>query len=440
MGTTADKLAYLEGTKAAIREAISARGVELSESAPFREYAERIGEIGGSGSSMPPDPAEVYASQRPSDWLTMPVPQDNEMYILLHVLDRIEGQELYQPTGRIYFSVSCTGSYTVEKGTVTDGAFVPDGAAASVASGGVYKGEFTAGDCYSRTSDGMGQVMFRVRGGDILSWETSGPDESSGFATWNIVEIACRLPSATRMGCGHSRWEEAALTSLRYFAWYGPNAMTDMTGMCCRCRSLQAILALDTSKVTNMTEAFFWCSSLIALPALDTSKLTNMHGIFRECHSLYAVPELNTSGVGDMAYAFYNCYSLRYLNWLDTWSCTTLECGFYGCHALRGIRPICVTGYPVEGGFNGAFVMCRSLQHLEFSGESQPTDWSGDDIYLGDSPIFYPDLIALINSLPTVSGTSPGQRILQLDAIPGTLELTQEDEQLALSKGWLLLY
>ena len=47
MGTTADKLAYLEGTKAAIREAISARGVELSESAPFREYAERIGEIGG---------------------------------------------------------------------------------------------------------------------------------------------------------------------------------------------------------------------------------------------------------------------------------------------------------------------------------------------------------------------------------------------------------
>ena len=367
MGTTADKLAYLEGTKDAIREAISARGVELSESAPFREYAERIGEIGGSGSSMPPDPAEVYASQRPSDWLTMPVPQDNEMYILLHVLDRIEGQELYQPTGRIYFSVSCTGSYTVEKGTVTNGAFVPDGAAASVASGGVYKGEFTAGDCYSRTSDGMGQVMFRVRGGDILSWETSGPDESSGFATWNIVEIACRLPSATRMGCGHSRWEEAALTSLRYFAWYGPNAMTDMTGMFCRCRSLQAILALDTSKVTNMTEAFFWCSSLIALPALNTSKLTNMHGIFRECHSLYAVPELNTSGVGDMAYAFYNCYSLRHLNWLDTWSCTTLECGFYGCHALRGIRPICVTGYPVEGGFNGAFVMCRSLQHLEGS-------------------------------------------------------------------------
>ena len=53
MGTTADKLAYLEGTKAAIREAISARGVELSESAPFREYAERIGEIGGPASGLP---------------------------------------------------------------------------------------------------------------------------------------------------------------------------------------------------------------------------------------------------------------------------------------------------------------------------------------------------------------------------------------------------
>ena len=98
MGTTADKLAYLEGTKAAIREAISARGGELSESAPFREYAEWIGEIGGSGSSMPPDPAEVYASQRPSDWLTMPVPQDNEMYILLHV-HAVRGPAVAVPGG-----------------------------------------------------------------------------------------------------------------------------------------------------------------------------------------------------------------------------------------------------------------------------------------------------------------------------------------------------
>lgn len=49
MGTTADKLAYLAGTKSAIREAIIAKGVDVPESTTFRAYADKIGEISGGG-------------------------------------------------------------------------------------------------------------------------------------------------------------------------------------------------------------------------------------------------------------------------------------------------------------------------------------------------------------------------------------------------------
>ena len=52
MGTTADKLAYLEGTKAAIREAIAARGVDVPEGTAFRAYAGKIGEISGGGDTV----------------------------------------------------------------------------------------------------------------------------------------------------------------------------------------------------------------------------------------------------------------------------------------------------------------------------------------------------------------------------------------------------
>lgn len=45
MGTTADKLEYLQGTKAAIKEAIVAKGVAVPDGTTFRAYAEKIGSI-----------------------------------------------------------------------------------------------------------------------------------------------------------------------------------------------------------------------------------------------------------------------------------------------------------------------------------------------------------------------------------------------------------
>lgn len=45
MGTTADKLEYLQGTKAAIKQAIVNKGVAVPDGTTFRAYAEKIGEI-----------------------------------------------------------------------------------------------------------------------------------------------------------------------------------------------------------------------------------------------------------------------------------------------------------------------------------------------------------------------------------------------------------
>lgn len=440
MGTTADKLAYLEGTKAAIREAITAKGVDLPEDTAFRDYAGKIEGISTGASPLPLDPLEVYRSQRPPDWLPMPEPEENEIYLLFHVPDMLEGYELSRPTGRIYFTVTCTGSYTVERGTVTDGVFTPDSAAEVLASGSMYSGCFTGLDGYECTSDGMCQIMFRVSGTDIQSWETGMCEETTYYGVWNIVDIACRLPSCSHFACGSAQLQMEALTSLRYFAWYGGNKLKDMTGMFGHCQNLQAVLALDTSGVTDMTRAFLWCCSLIALPDFDTGSLRSLQRTFMECHSLYAPPELDTHLVEDLAFIFCNCHSLRSLYWLDTSSATTLECAFYGCESLRAIRPIALTGYPVEGGMNGTFAACYSLQHLEFDVQARPEDWSGDDIYFGDSPFFHEDLTALLDSLPDITSTSPGQHIIELNAIPGTQQLTEEEDQAAAAKGWVLLY
>lgn len=47
MGTTAEKLAYLNDTKTAIKDAIVAKGVDVTDGTTFRQYADKIAGISG---------------------------------------------------------------------------------------------------------------------------------------------------------------------------------------------------------------------------------------------------------------------------------------------------------------------------------------------------------------------------------------------------------
>ena len=51
MGTIAEKLTYLNNTKTAIKNAVIAKGVSVSDTDTFRSYADKIGQISGGGSA-----------------------------------------------------------------------------------------------------------------------------------------------------------------------------------------------------------------------------------------------------------------------------------------------------------------------------------------------------------------------------------------------------
>ena len=225
--------------------------------------AERIFSGGGGSTSGPLDPVEVYNNTRPSDWLPMPTTAENEMYLLFHIPDGF--------SSLLAFTVTCTENYTVALGTVSNGVFVQS-SGTSIASGSKYEAELFADDYGNLTSDGMKQVMVKVSGTDILTWAPSTHSKKtspSDFAGWNIVEISCNLPSGTRVACGSST-ENSELKKIRYFAWYGKNAVTNMNNMFRNCYSLTAIPQMDTSSVTNMSSMFSGCYSLTSI-ALDNT-------------------------------------------------------------------------------------------------------------------------------------------------------------------------
>lgn len=295
----------------------------------FKEIEAQINELEADNPELI-TPEEVYADTRPSDWLPMPTPQDDEMYLLFHIPDGV--------SGLIAFTVTCTGSYTVETGTVVNGVYVSQ-TSVSKSSGAKYEAELFADDYGDLTSDGYKQVMFRIYGQSIKTWEPSIHSKKSlpaNFSGWNIVEIVCRLPEATKVACGHST-NTMALMALRYFAWYGSSKMTVFTSMFNKCRALVTVLALDTSKGTIGQSMFGYCYSLIVLPQIDTHLMNNMQAMFMNCYALTKLPVLNFENATNLYMTFASCYNLRTSPDIIAPKATSAQSMFSGCNALSKV-------------------------------------------------------------------------------------------------------
>ena len=377
---------------------------------------------GGGSTSEPLDPVEVYNTTRPSDWLPMPTPADNEMYLLFHIPDGV--------SSLLAFTVTCTGNYTVALGTVSNGAFVQM-SSTSVASGSKYETELFADDYGNLTSDGHKQVMVKVSGTDILTWAPSTHSKKtspSDFAGWNIVEIACRIPSGTSVACG-SRKQNLALKKLRYFSWYGKNAVTNASDMFFYCYSLTAIPQLDTSAVTNMNGMFVACYSLTAIPQMNTSAVTDMINMFSSCYSLKSIPQMDTSAVKNMSNMFYYCYSLTAIPQMDTSSVTNMKRMFDNCYPLTAIPQMNTSAVT---NMSYMFDSCYSLTSITLN--NTVTGWAGYAISLSDCSLSHAAIVALFNSLPTITSA----KAITLTGNPGVSELTNAEKAIATGKGWTL--
>ena len=401
---------------------------------------------GGGSTSDPLDPVEVYNTTRPSDWLPMPTPADNEMYLLFHIPNGV--------SSLLAFTVTCTGNYTVALGSVSDGAFVQM-SSTTVASGSKYEAELFADDYGNLTSDGHKQVMVKVSGTDILTWAPSTHSKKtspSNFAGWNIVEISCRLPSGTGVKCGNNNMY-LVLRKLRYFAWYGNNAVTNMTNMfnsCCSltaipqldtsavtkmgfmfnaCSSLRAVPQMDTSAVTNMSYMFDTCCTLTAIPQMDTSAVTNMGYMFHCCYSLKAIPQMDTSTVTNMSYMFNNCYSLTAVPQMDTSAVTNMDYMFSGCSSLTAIPQLDTSAVT---NMTNTFNSCYYLTAIAFN--ASVTGWAGYAVSLQDCSLSHAAIVAFFNSLPRITSA----KAITLKGNPGVSELTNAEKAIATGKSWTL--
>lgn len=385
----------------------------------------RFPQVGSPFPTEPLDPVQVYNETRPLDWLPMPKTLlNNEIFLLFHI--PIETSCL------IAFTVTCTGNYIVELGTMESGTFVADGnKTRNVASGTVYENDIAASDFGNHTSTGMAQCMIHVKGLEIFTWEPSihskkpSPQE---FSNWNIVDMCIKSTTALSIACGNSTYGKA-LGKLSYFRFDGENSISDMSNMFSNCYSLISIVDLNTTISQKMDRMFNNCYSLIALPTLEMGKVTSTIMMFNSCYSLKSLGNMNTASVRYMSTMFTGCRSLTVAPQMETQSAENLSSLFASCTSLSIIPALDLKS---ATNISNAFYACSALNKVDLT-------WSGSwqvplPVSFLDCSLSYASIVSLFNSLPVLETAST----LTLTGNPGVYDLTDEDKQIAINKGWTL--
>ena len=346
----------------------------------------------------PLDPQVVYQQTRPVDWMEMPTPANNELYLLVEVAKPLQEKDPGTPIG---FQVHTSSTnYQVELGTVESGQFVADSTyTTTLASSAKYTNYAYYADWATHPmTNGNHQVMVKITptSGNLTQFNHLVSVSGEEYGNAHTLEIRGHCEGLTRCIIGANNTNTSC--ALKYFSLEGTNSITtyfnsmfngchaltavlqldashgtDFSRMFQACQSLVAIPQLDAGSGTNFEGMFYGCTDLVTIPLLDTSSGTNFGSMFQGCLDLVTIPKLNTSSGTNFGNMFQNCYSLTSIPLLDTSSGTTFTNMFYGCQALATI-PLLDTSSGTSLGY--MFYGCRSLTSIPSLNTSSGTNFS----------------------------------------------------------------
>lgn len=196
----------------------------------------------------------------------------------------------------------------------------------------------------------------------------------------------------------------------------------------------------DFDGVIDMSNMFNNCGSLTSIPELDTSNVTDMSSMFYYCRKLQTIPELDTSNVSNMSQMFYYCQDLQAIPPIDTSNVTNMNSMFHYCRSLTSIPALQAGKLNKPSAYQGVIGSYDLPNVTEFGG------FIGLKVQLvGNYNLFrlpnlnYESCINVLNGLYdfTGNGETPNSEQGQLQVHSAFLEkLTDEDLQIAISKGW----
>lgn len=393
---TAEKLNYLLETKNQIKNAITEKGVSVTDTDSFRSYANKISQIEGSGGTTGSNTDEW---QPEADWFDIEtiLENDTEEYtqkIICLLTDELDdGATTNIVKGG-------------EKYKLSDGQVIEQSASTDL--------DITT--LFDTTKDKECSKGYKIRYiiyySNANSMTITLPDNVI-YTIFSGVVYNARIFNSKKV-----------LQAVKFINSNYTNTSASM--MFNGCYSLQSILGLNTGEIKNMSSMFASCYSLRSIPTLNTSKVTNMSSMFSSCYSLKSITELNTSKVTDMSSMFSFCRSLQRISNLDTSEVTNMGSMFNSCSVLN------IANLNMSKVSNASYIFydCSSLFNIKNIKNINTDIAINNSTYLNRTT-----LLKIINALVDLTGQTT--KTLTLGSI-NLAKLTDEEKAIATNKNWTL--
>lgn len=362
-----------------------------------------------------PDPDEVYRTTRPSDWLPLPTPGDDEIYLLNHMPDGLDGAFTAQ--------INHGGDCVVEYGNLVDGVFVAKESFIPTANQRFYK-TIPNADYGDLTADGMRQYIVRIKSAKLVNCLLyQGDPGAYGYGYPALVDAVVGIGST--IAFGNSTTPAYESPHLRYVRFVG-KGKTNAFGAFRYCASLLAVsMEVENTTCTSLNYWFDGCKSLMAISPQLLVSGASYSNTFKNC-GLPALPKKKFSPT-TTASMFLGMSGIsidgRYV---DTSACTDFTYFVHtaNVHSLTNLDISKMTGTSAYN-FNS-----YTLSRLTFAGKTTP---GGFTVTL-PGRLHHQALVELINSLPTATATAT----LTLTNNPGAAELTEDEIAIATARNWTI--
>lgn len=321
MGTTADKLQKLLETKAAIKQAIIDKGVEVGEDVPFGDYPSKISDIKGEGGG---------------DSTTYVNPDFYEI--------RTNGGTNYNNLFRDYNGTSLDiGNWDTSKVTNMESMFYNCSNLTSL----------DIGNWDVRNVESLYNFFYdckKLEVVDMSNWETNNLENTSGLFSNCISLHTVKLNNCSRdtierlLGDGWS-YPEGDINGQTRKLYVTESNVESMSPP-----NDWEFVNKDTNEVIAQIELLYDQDSkefrenreIEEVTTMVTNRHTDLSGMFQECENLRTInniAEWNTSNVREMHNMFENCRSLESLTldgkYWNTSKVENVEHMFFGCENLR---------------------------------------------------------------------------------------------------------
>jgi len=405
MGTIAEKLEYLNTTKAQLREAINNKGGSLTTSSPFRDYVNAVSAI--PSTEQHPTYTGSYTATENGTLQTAGKAMTED--VVVHVISHGILEDAWN-------------AWKANHPTSWGGAFACSFSDTTV---------FAPINLSSLDFSGSENVVNITNMFKNSSFKSVPLFNTSNVTTMNSTFYGCfSLTSVPLYDTSSVTTMESMFyncSNLTNVPLFDTSSVTTMKEMFYGCFNFENVPLFNTSNVANMSAMFSHCSWLTSVPAFDTSNVRYMGYMFDYCSRLSDIPSFNTLNVKDMSYMFERCTRLTTVPAFDTSNVTDMRYMFNYCSSLTTVPAFDTSKVTrMDSMFDG----CSNLETIHMHGMKVTFKISASTKFTREA------LIEIINNCADLTGGT-AQRFVM--GSTNLAKLTDEDKAIATNKNWTLL-